>query len=290
MKHKLGIFFLILFCSVVSTYNYLSYFVSVCDDCQIIIVKPADDILTGKAEFPFVYRILTPYILQIMGGGLSAIAQFHIFMRFVLLGLLYIWVRHWNGNGLAAVGLMTVLLSIMHYTWYHSDYALTESVLILLSWIILVSSRLTIRHYLTFAILVMLGFLNREITGVLLLLSWFVLHGYKWRWSITYVAVAAAVVIGLRLWIGFVPQQYGVMDIFQRNLVDWRIEGAIMYNIILLPLWLGIILHRRDMPIQYKRLALILIPYAGLFLLFAIWQETRLLMPFALMLFPLIKE
>lgn len=289
MRQYTAIAFIIAFCALVSTYDYMLHHLTICMDCQHVVLEQSDAILQGTASYPFVYRILTPNILKILGGSILSVVIFHLMMRGILLGLLYMWVDHWGGNALASVGLMTVVLSIMSYTWYESPYSLTEGVILLTGWLLLVSNRLTHIHYVSFAFLIILGMLNRETTGVVLFLSWLVLYGKRYHWTMIYLMLTVGVYLFLRLTI-HVPASFGLTEVLSWNLTPWRLKGAIGYNGVLVPLWFAVLLFARSIPLKYKRLLLISIPYAGLFLSFGVWQEIRLLLPLVLLLMPLIGQ
>jgi hypothetical protein len=285
MKQFFAVFFVVVFCASVSTYEYFKNHVTVCDDCEYIAVSQANSIFDGTAQYPFIYRVLTPVILKTLGGSIFSIAVFHLLARVCLLGLLYMWVERWNGNALASIGIMSVVFSIMSYTWYESYYSLTEGVILLSGWLLLVSNRLTKIHYVAFGVLVVLGSLNRETTGFILVLSWVVLYAKQYKLTAVYVALGVGVFVLLRWYIA-APSTFGVMDVLSWNMTGWRLNGAIGYNAVLLPLWLGIVLHGRDMPTAYKRLLLLAVPYVVLFVVFGVWQEIRLLIPVVLLVMP----
>lgn len=131
---------IILFCTLVSEWQYVNTVLRTCAACYERTAAIAD----GAANFPFVYRVLTPSVLVAMGNTPEAWALFHLVMLFVFFALLWAWVEQWNGQGMAAVALSAVALSVMYVTWYYSEYTITEWVLFLSALLLLSSWRRSI--------------------------------------------------------------------------------------------------------------------------------------------------
>jgi len=115
---------IILFCAFVSEWQYITTVLPFCD-CNARFAL----IASGQDAAPFVYRVLTPGILLLLGNSLMALAVFHLVMLIAFLGLLWAWVEQWTQQGIAAVALATLALSLMYPTWSISEYTITEWVL-----------------------------------------------------------------------------------------------------------------------------------------------------------------
>lgn len=128
----------ILFCTAVSEWQYINNVLATCTDC----VSRMASIVNGTDVYPFVYRVLTPKLVMLLGGDLYALALFHLIGLFVFFALLYLWVEQWQRQqGILAVALATITLSVMYPTWYFSEYTLTEYILFLLALLVLSSLR-----------------------------------------------------------------------------------------------------------------------------------------------------
>lgn len=128
---------IILFCTLISEWQYLTTALMGCTTCYDRMQRIVDGIATP----PFAYRLLTPHILVAMGNTPEAWALFHLIMLFLFFALLWSWVEQWNRSGIAAVALTTLALSVMYQTWYYSEYSITEWVLLLAALLLLSSWR-----------------------------------------------------------------------------------------------------------------------------------------------------
>lgn len=139
-----------------------------------------------------------------------------------------------------------------------------------------------------FALLIILAGLNREMSGILLWLSFIAVYPRKWQWWLCFGVLLCIVFFGLRV---IVPTESSPYNLgYQWNALRpaWRLQGAILYNTLLAPLWVFLYSRKRE---GARRLALIvLIPYFILFAIFAVWQETRLLMPLFILGVPLMER
>jgi hypothetical protein len=140
-----------------------------------------------------------------------------------------------------------------------------------------------------FAGLVVLAALNRETNALLIVLAWFAFFPRRWRAGLLYAALAAATYGALRLAIGDTPNVFTTAYVLESNLAGWRVQGAIVYGIMLLPLFLALVVGWRRADRLLRRLALVvLLPYMALFLALGAWQEVRLLMPVLILLLPML--
>lgn len=128
-----------------------------------------------------------------------------------------------------------------------------------------------------FTALVIIGTFNREMTGVLLWLSLFAAYPRRWQWWLPTGLLLAFILIGLRLMIHAEPASATAQWVLNANTQTWRADDAILYQGLLVPLW--ILLYRRMRGVLAVMVACVLIPYLLLFAVWGIWQEVRLLMP-----------
>lgn len=137
--------------------------------------------------------------------------------------------------------------------------------------------------------LVIAGTANREMTGLLLVLSWFALQPRRWRSGLIYTALAGLVYATIQHSVGAVESPYTLALVWQENTTPRFLTAAIVYNLLLLPLWVaGAILWPKT-PQALKRLILIvLVVYMPLWAVLAIWQEVRLLMPLVILFVPVL--
>jgi hypothetical protein len=145
----------------------------------------------------------------------------------------------------------------------------------------------------SFAGLVVIATLNRE-TAVLLPLAYAALHLHDWRkprivgMAAVYFALWAAVFVGLRLALGPAPDQITVAQVFAANFGGgWNTSEAILNNAFLVPAWILAAMGYKAAPLPLKRLALVGVPYLGMLAVFALWNETRLLLPLFVLWLPL---
>lgn len=141
------------------------------------------------------------------------------------------------------------------------------------------------------AALAALGALNREVTGLLIGLSLFAAYPRQWRYWLPIGAIIASIFIGLRVLIPAPPSMFSPAHVWQLNRTPWRWYGAIRAVGLIGPLFglIGIALWQAPQRIQW-RIAIVLIPYLLLVLVFGVWQETRLLMPVLILGLPLIRK
>lgn len=136
--------------------------------------------------------------------------------------------------------------------------------------------------FILYAALTALASLNRE-TGLLLVGFYWAFFGFAcWRRLAFLASIWLLITIGLHLALGTAPVQFGgLAGTFEMN--RQTTSSAIFANLLLLPLWIGACYYWRGSPILFKRLTMCIVPYVLAFVVGAVWQEVRLLLP----LFPL---
>lgn len=272
---------LILYVSLITTWQYLVVTVPRSD-----ITHTLQSIVDGTASPPFLYRVLTPHILNQFNLTVTTLTVFHFITFTLFFALLVWWSRQWRVNEHATVMIAALTVIVMLPTYYFSAYAVVE-------WCLFTAGLIALKrnntHTLLYACLVICGTLNREMTGVLLLLAWFAWYPQRWRQTLGYGAVFVSVMIILRVSLG--GTQVLNESAWSGNLTDWRLTGAILYNGILAPLWLALAINYRVLSWQSGRLIVgVVAPYLVLFLTMAIWQEVRLLMPLLIVGVPLLQH
>lgn len=142
--------------------------------------------------------------------------------------------------------------------------------------------------YAAFGALVIVGTANREMTGVLLVLSWFALQPRRWRSGLMFAALAGLTYATIQYSVGAVESPYTIALVWQENTTPRFLTAAVVYNLLLLPLWAAGVAcwSRTSKPL--KRLSVIVLGvYMPLWAALAIWQETRLLMPIVILSIPI---
>lgn len=133
--------------------------------------------------------------------------------------------------------------------------------------------------------LVMLASLNRE-TGLLLVGFYWAFFGFSRRLLLLSV-LWAAITVGLHLVYGPAPAQFGgLVGTFALN--QETLPSALFANVLLLPLWIGAGYYWRGSSLLFKRLLVCVALYVGAFLVGAIWQEVRLLLPVLVVALPVV--
>lgn len=251
-------------------------------------------IIAGTADSPHRYRILAPFLVETLfvptTGVLIGYVAAHALTFPVLLVMLFRYWRQWVSVTAALVGVVVVVAysPIMFGVYGISLATPLEAIWLCLGLLWLLDGR----DGLPFALLVIVGTLTRE-TAILLPLAYAALHLTEWRKprialkAAGYFAAWAAVFVGLRLALGPAPHQITVAQVFAANFGGgWNTTEAILNNLFLVPIWALALVGVRGAPVTVKRLALIGLPYAGLLAVFALWNETRLLLPLMVLWFP----
>ena len=277
-------FAILIFCTLVCTWQYVMVVLTPCTDCNEFLLR----IVQGQVQSPFSYRLLTPYIIIAMGNTPQALAIFHLVMFAVFFCLLWKWAASWHVDPLLPMALATAAMPIMLQTYWQAAYAITEWDLWVLGLLLLFANGVVkgakapfllpqTWRLIVYAVLIILGGLNREMTSILLWLSFFAGYPRRWQWWCFYGLILCIVFFGLRFIVPTESSPYNAGYQWNALRPAWRLHGTILYNSLLLPLWVFLYSHVQG---SAKRLALIvLIPYFILFAVFAVWQETRLLMP-----------
>jgi hypothetical protein len=266
---------LILLATAWTTYSYITVVIPTCKTC----LQETAAITNGTALSPYAYRLLTPVILSALGNTLAASVFFHAMLFALFYVLLSFWLDRWHANPLALL-IPAFMFPVMFEAWYQSAYTITEAVLVL-------CGLLALPHFKKwYSVLVIVGTLNREMTGVLLVLIFWALCG-DWKQTILYAGLAAFTYTLIRVGVGARPVELTLAQTFAANVYSWRTVPALLKQLLFLPLWMIVFTNRKRTAEPLRRLVYVSIVYLIVFFAAAMWQETRLLLPVVVMLLPI---
>lgn len=292
MKHNLVITALLVCLGLMTTLYYAQAFAT-CTPCA----EWHRQTVAGEYLSPHQYRVLAPFLVQAVFNPQtdSAIRTGYVLMHAValpaMLGALYLYWKRWAGELAALAGvLFVVAYSPLMFAIYGLSLNNPLEIIILCSGLLwLLSGRAGV----VFAALVVVGTLNRE-TALLLPLAYAALHLSEWKrprvlvQAFSFFALWAVVFVGVRLIIGPVPDQIAVADVWKANTSSpWHMTNALINLGVTVPVWILAALDWKTAPARLKRLALVGVPYLGLLMAFALWNETRLLLPLFALWMPL---
>lgn len=246
-------------------------------------------IIAGTADSPHRYRVLAPFLVQTLFNPqddraiMSAYVLAHALALPAMFAALYLYWRRWVSQGAALAGVLFIAAySPLMFAIYGISLNNPLEVITLSAGLLWLLSG---RDGLLFAALVVIGALNRE-TGVILPIAYV---GLRWRDTRRlrlflcaggYILVWAAVFVGVRAVIGHVPDQITVADVFKANTSSpWHMTNAAINLGVTVPVWALAALGVRGADARLRRIALAGLPYAALFAVFGLWNETRLLLP-----------
>lgn len=254
-------------------------------------------IVDGTAQNPHRYRVLAPVLVQALfqsqtdTGVLVAYVGAHVVALPAMLGALYLYWRKWVSPLAALVGVVFVVAyaPIMFGVYGISLNNPLEVIFLCAGLLWLLSGRAGVG----FAALVVVAAFNRE-TAVMLPLAFVALRWQDWRKprvvaeAAVYFALWAAVFVGLRWALGPAPDQITVAQVFAANFGGgWNTSEAIINHLLIAPVWIAAVMGWKGAPERLKMLALVGVPYVALLSVFALWNETRLLLPLFALWMPL---
>lgn len=146
------------------------------------------------------------------------------------------------------------------------------------------------RTALAYAALVVVGTLNREMTGVLLVLIWIAIYPRRWRAHLLMLAALIGTYVALRFVIGDAAVIMTVRQTWEYNTARGRLSSALLRLGLYVPLLVIVVRQFRSAPAVLRRLLLVVVPvYLLTFIVAASWEETRLLLPLVLLALPFCK-
>ena len=248
-------------------------------------------LINHSAEAPMRYRILVPYIIQTIGSIIpgnpkdnflfSYFLYYQISIAFTLFSL-YGFLRFWYSRKLAFTGLLITAVSLLaaYGDGYFQPWSILEIGLFTVGLMAIYKDKSVL-----LAVIILITSLNRE-TGVVLCLAYLLVHisprrpylkGRYILWGLGYFAIWAAVFVGLRLWLGIIPQ-LSLAEIIQRNLSPSALVlAAVNLTLFLGALWILVYHGYKTSPVFIRSTWRVVPVYLVFFLIFGIWQEIRLL-------------
>lgn len=253
-------------------------------------------IIDHTANSPYRYRLLAAWLTDPFTGDRSgaSIAIAYILLHFAVFPILFItldaWLRRWLKPLHALVGVLAVAaaLPLMFWQiWGISLYSALEVILLCLG-LLLIANRPR-QWTLALCIVILLATLNRE-TALLLPLA-YIFTAWRepdwWRRSAFFTASWAVVFVVLRVWLGNAPDEISPAVTWAQNTGGgWWTQEALLNFCFFLPFVIGYGQGFRQAPPFLRRLLPVLVVYAGLFALFALWRESRLLLPMLVLMLP----
>lgn len=169
----------ILFAVLVSTWQYVSILLLTgrFESNALMVTHVAD----GIGGAPFVYRVLTPLLLDAAGNTMAV----HVAWFAACMGVFYVaiwaWACRWKAMPANTVMLIALVFIVMSDTLIYGMSSYLEWSLLVCGLLILSTHKLTRWHRVSFAVLLVIGTLNRETTGLLLGLSWLAAYPNSWN-------------------------------------------------------------------------------------------------------------
>lgn len=244
--------------------------------------------IDGTAEAPFRYRLLGAHLAEAMPGGAVGVkyALAHLAAAPFAFAALWVWLRGEVGGQLALMGCWVMAAYML--VFFH-EYSLGIASLIEVGIVSTGLIWLRVRGAgVGYALLVAAGTLNRETTGLLLVLAVFTSPPapLRRRGGISAGAAFAAVFVGLRLMLG-AGGGATVSDLLRMNLYPHRLLLAALNHLpLLVVVGLTATGWRTGSAMARRRLVIMGLPYAALVLIFGLWNEVRLWMPVVMLALP----
>jgi len=268
--------------------------------CTTYCVGLHNAILDNTLTSPFVYRVLSPFAVNVLVGGARDFQTVsmgyiiaHAIVFPVLFVLLYLWLRRWLSlpASVAGISIAAALFNVMLPLWAVALYNAVEAALLCAA-LLLITDQRRLRFGLLCAITA-LAALNRE-TSVLIPLAFaaYTLPVNRDRRSLLRSAVLlgiwGAIFVGIRIIRGSAPDDTPIAVAWNMNTNGgWWTISAIENNLPFMFVWIAALAFYGRAAPGLKRIALVAPVYAGLFLVFALWNEVRLLLPLLILLLPI---
>ncbi len=253
-------------------------------------------VLAHTATAPDRYRLLAPLIVE---GPVAMLerwmprdaafdrvyAVFYVVAMTALLWSLFASLRVWFTDEQALIGVLLVA-STLRITIRQHDYApfsYVEPTFFALGLLAILNER---RVWL--GVLVAIAAFNRE-TGIFLVFLFAATQSPTRRnlqMTGVYLAIWAAVFIGVRLYGGEAERYWEIERIWRTNISQ---PGLTIYNVtaFLGVMWLLAVVGFSRAPVFVRRAALVIPAYAGVVAVWGLWWEVRLLLPLLPLVLPL---
>jgi hypothetical protein len=266
-------------------------------------------ILQGSAESPYRYRVLVPFVAEALARGLSAVLPgdrafllayglYDLAAIFLLLGVLYRYLRAWFSNEQALGGVLfaAATMPVALRDHYFQPWSILEAGLFAAGLLCICRGRRW-----TLAAIVALASFNRE-TAVFIPLAFLLANasiggtGEPGRMPVRraallfagYCAIWAAVFFGLRAVLGGAPPAMPRPEAFSRNTAGAvTLRAIVRAGLLFGAFWIFAVAGFRRAPGFVRRVSLVALPYLAAVLVWGMWHEVRLLMPLYAIIVPL---
>jgi hypothetical protein len=253
-------------------------------------------IINGTADSPYRYRILIPTLLA---GASAPMALWYGLVEALGIAVMLIglrsFLRRFFCDEHVTIAVLVAALSFMIASRDHwvQSWTWIEAALMVLAFaqaFRIYEMRATVIDRLAYALLVVFACLNRE-TGLFVALLYVLLAlGYRRKheflWGCFYLALFAVIFLGLRLMLGNIDLQYSPALLLRHNLDQAAYSAASLFLLLGAWWWFSLYGYRRA-PRFFRYATWIIPPYVVLWFLFAVWYETRLIVPLYPLLLPL---
>lgn len=253
-------------------------------------------IIQGIAESPYRYRILIPMLLA---SAPPPMALWYGLVEALGIAVLLVslrrFLRRFFNDDHVTIAILIAALSFIIASRDHwvQSWTWVEGAMMVLAFtqaFRIYETRATVIDRITYALLVVLACLNRE-TGLFIALLFVVLAiGYRRKhevlWGCFYLVLFAVIFLGLRLMLGNVDLQYSPALLLRHNLDRSAYSAASLFLLLGVWWWFSLVGYRRA-PRFFRYATWIIPPYIVLWFLFAVWYETRLMVPLYPLLLPL---
>ncbi len=259
-------------------------------------------ILERTAESPYRYRVLVPYTADLSVRALAAFLPYRIaFMItyaifdlasiFSFLLILYYFCRLWFSREASMIGVLFVgaTVSIALRDHYFQPWSILEAVIFSLALIVIYRNRRGLLYP-----LIVLASLNRE-TALFIPLAFVAanstpgavtgkdggLNGKDLIFAAGLLSVWLALFLAVRSSTGNTTHIYSLGELWAKNTSARSILKAVVNNAAFLgAFWIFAFNGFRKAPLFVRRVGLLLPVYLILILVFGVWYEVRLWMPF----------
>lgn len=251
-------------------------------------------IAEGVAESPYRYRLLSVWFVELIRLGGMTVVEAYIIAHAVAFPAMLIacwrWFAAWmnpDRAASAAVGL-AVYVPLGLLNWSLSLYTALEVLSVAAACLLLVQTPTT-RVRGAYTALMLVSIMNRE-TGALLAVLWMFWHWGERREMRFGLALALAAVVEyllIRRALGEMGHNYTVLNMWGLMWSEWGTE-TILYNLLIVPVWLGAAVGWRRAEARLRRLAVGAVAIAASAAAFGMWHEVRLQFPALVLLLPLV--